>query len=71
MDSVKHGGCDCFGNNMVMHGIIILLLIFIVWKLIKVERLTAYVGSGLPNNIYTSGADQRFAQVFSSTDQGV
>jgi hypothetical protein len=76
MDLLKQGGCECSKNSIFMHAFIIILLVFIIWRLIKVERLAvdysgAYIGQGLPNNIYTSGADQRFAQTFSSTDQGV
>jgi hypothetical protein len=65
--------CECAKYTMIMHAIIILLLLFVIWKMFGVERLAMgqYVGRGLPNQIYTSGADQRFAQVFSSTDQGV
>jgi hypothetical protein len=76
MNSHVSGGCDCRNSSMMMHAMIIILLVFIIWKLIRVERLAAdysgdYVGSGLPNTIYDSGADlRRLGQVFSSTDQG-
>lgn len=76
MDPKIHDPCNCSDMtkiSMIMHIIIIIILIYVIWKITKVERLAAgdYIGKGLPNSVYTSGADQRFAQRFSSTDQGV
>lgn len=63
------------GSVNLIHGIIILLLILILWKLYNTsEKLTAhsYVGSGLDNYIYTSGATmRRLGQVFSQPGQGI
>jgi hypothetical protein len=67
--------CFCAGMGMIIHAIIVVLIIFILWRLFWVEHLVSnprnYIGHGLPDQIYTSGADQRFAQVFTSTDEGV
>jgi hypothetical protein len=69
------GGCEC-GGHFMLHAVIILLLLLVIWRLFRVERLVGdysgdYIGQGLPNSIYTSGADlRRLGQVFSSTDQG-
>jgi hypothetical protein len=60
--------CGCWKATAVFQIIIIILLIYIMWRWIKLERLF----TGMPNTIYTSGADlRRLGQVFSSTDQGV
>jgi hypothetical protein len=53
--------------DQAYHVVIIALLLVIIWKLTRVET---YVGGG--NTGYkslTSGADLRFAQQFTSTDQ--
>jgi hypothetical protein len=44
------------------HVIVIVLLLIILWKMFRAEMMGG--------TIYTSGADQRFDQRFSSTDQG-
>jgi hypothetical protein len=68
--------CGCKQVNITMHALIIILLLFVIWKVLRVERLTtdysdAYLGGGLDNAVYTSGATmRRLGQVFSSTDQG-
>src|SRR5208282_2429953 len=68
--------CGCVQVNTLMHALIIILLLFVIWKLVGVERMATdlsgtYIGSGLNNQVYTSGADmRRLGQVFSSTDQG-
>lgn len=70
MDTEIIGGCE---NKQMIHVIIVVLLMYIIWKLQALESLTDgyYMGAGLNNQVYTSGADQRFyGQVFSSTDQG-
>jgi hypothetical protein len=72
MDGSKKSECNCLQISTVTHAIIIILLLFIIWKLVSAERLLGdYIGSGLPNQIYDSGATmRRLGQVFSSTDQG-
>jgi hypothetical protein len=65
------GGCE--QNDMLLQCSIIVLLIFLVWRISNMERLVStsgYVGHGLPAGVYTSGADLRFSPQFSSTDQG-
>ena len=64
------------GNkNTIMLAIIIVLLLFILWKLHNTgEKLKerAYVGYGLDKYLYTSGATmRRLGQVFSQPGQGV
>jgi hypothetical protein len=58
--------CGCCQLHLCIGSVIILLLLFIVWQNISVER---YYGAPYANTLYTSGADQRFAQVETSTDQ--
>jgi hypothetical protein len=73
MDEEIVGGCDNKIQTHIAHVVIIVLLMFIIWKLSGLEHLSDgyYTGSGLNDQVYTSGADQRFyGQVFSSTDQG-
>lgn len=59
----------------VSHVIIIVLLLFIIWKLHNTgEKLKEgqYVGYGLDRYLYTSGATlRRLGQVFSQPGQGV
>jgi hypothetical protein len=74
--SDKGPKCGCVQVNTLMHGLIIILLLFIIWKLVGVERMAndlsgTYIGSGVNNQVFTSGADmRRLGQVFTSTDQG-
>lgn len=61
--------CECEKVNIIMHAIIIILLLYIVWQVSSSKEL--YLGSGVQDQVYTSGADLRdLGQVFSSTDQG-
>jgi hypothetical protein len=66
-----------YGGNeqTLVHVIIIVLLLFIIWKLHSTnEKLKekAYVGYGLDKYLYTSGATmRRLGQVFSQPGQGV
>jgi high-affinity Fe2+/Pb2+ permease len=66
--------CDCEKINTFMHAIILILLIYVIWKLHLFERMNSqgsYIGHGLQDQVYTSGADLRdLGQVFTSTDQG-
>ena len=59
----------------VTHVIIIILLLFVIWKLHNTgEKLKQgqYIGYGLDKYLYTSGATmRRLGQVFSQPGQGV
>jgi hypothetical protein len=59
--------------SLILNAFTIILLLFIIWRVVRVERLTSnYVGGGLTDQVYTSGATmRRLGQVFTSTDQGI
>ena len=57
--------CGCCRVHLCVSTIIIILLIVMLWQNMP-ER---YYGGSYANTLYTSGADQRFAQVETSTDQ--
>jgi hypothetical protein len=78
MDTKKpeEGHCSkCMVTNLAVQAIVILVLVYLVYKVGVMERYVNaprnYIGSGLPNAVFTSGATmRRLAQKFSSTDQG-
>lgn len=79
MDKNKSNDADhcggCVAANMAIQAVVILVLLYLIYKVAMVERYVNaprdYIGSGLPNAVFTSGATmRRLAQKFSSTDQG-
>lgn len=63
------GGCEGENGGMYLQIIIVILLVYVIWRF----GSEYYVGAGLGENagVYTSGANLRImGQVFSSTNQG-
>lgn len=68
-------GCQFKQANMILAVAILIVLVILVARIYGNERMKgeqpAYIGGGLNNQVYTSGATmRRLGQVFSSTDQG-
>jgi hypothetical protein len=63
------GGCE--SNHVALHVVVIVLLLLILYKLHQTKE-QLYLGRGLDDYIYTSGATlRRLGQVFSQPGQGV
>lgn len=69
------GGNEGMSEMNITHIVIIILLIYIIWRLHNTgEKLRqgAYFGNGLDKYLYTSGATmRRLGQVFSQPGQGI
>jgi len=68
-------GCQFKQANMILAVAILVVLIILVARIYGNERMKgeqpAYIGGGLNDQVFTSGATmRRLGQVFSSTDQG-
>ncbi len=68
-------GCPYKQANMILAVAILVVLIILIARVYGNERMKderpAYIGGGLNNQVFTSGATmRRLGQVFSSTDQG-
>ena len=56
---------------MITQAILLVLILWILWKQYAKERLNSYVGSGVNSQVFTSGATmRRLAQEFSQPGQG-
>jgi hypothetical protein len=71
-----NGGCEDCRKGYWIQALIILLLFFIIYRMNTGERLVGrdeygYLGKGLADTVYTSGANlRRLGTTFSSTNQG-
>ncbi len=75
MADIKLGSCEKCFHNFWLHAIIIVLLVVLIIRLEMKHMSEAldytYLGNGLADTVYTSGATlRRLGTTFSSTDQG-
>ena len=56
---------------VAVQAILLVLVLWLVWKQFNKERLNGYLGSGVGSQVFTSGATMRvLAQEFSQPSQG-